>query len=131
MDARLQRRVQRYGWDKAAAYYERYWSRQLDPAQRHLLTLAELKPGERVLDIACGTGLVTFPAADAVGPSGAVVATDLSEVMVARVAEESARRKLAQVTAQRMDAEALDCADASFDAALCALGLMYVPNPLQ
>ena len=131
MDARLQRRVQRYGWDKAAAYYEQYWSRQLDPAQRRLLMLAELKPGERVLDVACGTGLVTFPAAEAVGPSGSVVATDLSDVMVARVGEEAGRRKLSHVTAQRMDAEALDCADASFDAALCALGLMYVPNPLQ
>jgi ubiquinone/menaquinone biosynthesis C-methylase UbiE len=131
MDARLQRRVQRYGWDKAAAYYERYWSRQLAPAHRRLLTVADLKPGERVLDIACGTGLVTFPAADAVGPSGTVVATDLSDVMVARVAEEAARRGASQVISRRMDAEALDYADASFDAALCSLGLMYVPDPLR
>lgn len=131
MDARLQRRVQRYGWDKAAAHYEQYWSRQLDPAQRRLLALAALEPGERVLDIACGTGLVTFPAADAVGPSGTVVATDLSEVMVARVAGEAARRGARQVSSARMDAEALDGPDASFDAALCALGLMYVPDPLR
>lgn len=131
MDARLQRRVQRYGWDKAAAYYEQYWSRQLDPAQRRLLTLAALETGECVLDIACGTGLVTFPAAAAVGPSGAVVATDLSDVMVARVAEEAARRGALQVSSARMDAEALDCPDRSFDAALCALGLMYVPDPLR
>ena len=131
MDARLQRRVQRYGWDKAAAYYEQYWSRQLDPAQRRLLTLAALETGERALDIACGTGLVTFPAADAVGPSGAVVATDLSDVMVARVAEEAARRGARQVSSARMDAEALDCPDATFDAALCALGLMYMPDPVR
>jgi 2-polyprenyl-3-methyl-5-hydroxy-6-metoxy-1,4-benzoquinol methylase len=39
-------------------------------------------PGERVLDIACGTGLVTFPAARAVGPGGRVVGTDLSQEMV-------------------------------------------------
>ena len=52
MDARLQRRVQRYGWDRASAAYERYWSRQLAPAQTRLLELGDLKPGERVLDVA-------------------------------------------------------------------------------
>ena len=45
MDARVQRRVQRYGWDKAAGYYERFWARQLEPAQRRLLELAALEPG--------------------------------------------------------------------------------------
>ena len=70
VDARLQRRVQRYGWNKAAAYYDGFWSEQLRPAQDLMLALAALRPGERVLDIACGTGLVTFRAADAVGPAG-------------------------------------------------------------
>ena len=44
MDARLQLRVQRYGWDKAAAHYESYWSAQLRPAQDRLLQLAALSP---------------------------------------------------------------------------------------
>ena len=57
MDAHLQRRVQRYGWDKAAPYYERSWQAQLEPAQTALLDVVELKPGNRVLDVACGTGL--------------------------------------------------------------------------
>ena len=68
MDARVQRRVQRYGWDKAAGYYARFWATQLEPAQRRLLELAALELGERVLDVACGTGLVTLPAAEAAGP---------------------------------------------------------------
>ena len=131
MDPRLQRRVQRYGWDKAAEFYERYWSEQLSPAQWRLLELADLKPGERVIDVACGTGLVTFPAAEAIGPAGHLLATDLSDVMVARVSEEAMRRGASQVSARRMDAESLECADASFDVALCALGLMYVPDPLR
>ena len=120
--------MQRYGWDKAATHYEQYWRDQLEPAQRRVLELAQLKPGERVLDVACGTGLVTFPAADVVGSGGAVVATDISEVMVGLVGEEASRRKLSRVSAQRMDAEALEFEDASFDAVLCALGLMYVPD---
>jgi ubiquinone/menaquinone biosynthesis C-methylase UbiE len=131
VDPRVQRRVQRYGWDKASSSYERYWAKQLEPAQRRLLALAAPARGERVLDVACGTGLVTFPAAEAAGESGAVLATDLSEVMVAHVAEEAARRGVAQVSSRRMDAEALTLADASFDLALCSLGLMYAPDPVR
>ena len=121
MEARLQRRVQRYGWDKAAPVYERHWAEQLLPAQRLLLEMAALRPGERVLDVACGTGLVTFPAAEAVGASGAVVATDISDAMVTHIREEAARRGQAHVSAHRLDAEALDLPDASFDVAQCAL----------
>ncbi|MBI1967934.1 MAG: methyltransferase domain-containing protein [Gemmatimonadetes bacterium] len=129
MDARFQRRVQRYGWDKAAAYYEQGWARQLEPAQTRLLELAALAPGERVLDVACGTGLVTFPAGAAVGPRGAVVGTDISEVMVARLRQAATSRGVANVTAERMDAEDLRFPDGSFDVVLCALGLMYFPDP--
>ena len=130
MDPRLQRRVQRYGWDKASALYEGYWQEQLAPAQERLLSMAELQPGERVLDVACGTGLVTFRAADAVGDSGSVTATDISDAMVAAIEQEAARRNVRHVRALRMDAESLQLPDAGFDAALCALGLMYVPDPV-
>jgi ubiquinone/menaquinone biosynthesis C-methylase UbiE len=130
MDPRLQRRVQRYGWDKASSLYEHYWQQQLAPAQDCLLSLAALRRGENVLDVACGTGLVTFRAADAVGPSGSVTATDISDAMVAAVTEEARRRGIDTVRALRMDAESAELPDAAFDAALCALGLMYVPDPV-
>ena len=130
MDARLQRRIQRYGWDKAAAYYEQSWQRQLAPAQATMLALANLEPGEHVVDVACGTGLVTFAAAAAVGPSGQVVGTDISEVMVTLASARARSRRLGHVRFARMDAEDLSpLVDASFDAALCGLGLMYVPDP--
>lgn len=128
MDARLQRRVQRYGWNKAAAHYESYWSAQLKPAQDLMLAMANLQPGEHVLDIACGTGLVTFRAADAVGPHGVIAASDISEDMVASVAAAAAARGITG-DFRRMDAEVLDHPDASFDAVLCGLGLMYVAEP--
>jgi ubiquinone/menaquinone biosynthesis C-methylase UbiE len=128
MDAPLQRRIQRYGWDRAVEYYEASWAAQLKPAQDALLSLAALTPGERVLDIACGTGLVTWRAADLVGPSGRVVATDISQKMVEFTAAEAGRRGYTQVECARMGAEALEFPDGSFDAALCALGLMYVPE---
>jgi len=130
MDARLQRRVQRYGWDRASDSYERHWAEQLRSAQELLLEMAALAPGERVLDVACGTGLVTLPAARAVGPAGRVVATDLSARMVEIVTERAAVEELDHVEAVRRDAEALGLDEGSFDAVLCALGLMYVPDPV-
>jgi ubiquinone/menaquinone biosynthesis C-methylase UbiE len=128
VDPKLQRRVQRYGWDKAAAQYEASWHRQLAPAQAALLARAALEPGERVVDVACGTGLVTFRAAAAVGPTGWVVGTDLSESMVELARARAAEQRLGHVRFERMGAEDLQLPSASFDAALCALGLMYVPD---
>ena len=130
MDPKLQRRVQRYGWDKAAGTYERSWQMQLRPAHDRMLERAGIQPGERVLDVACGTGLVTFRAAAATGPAGSVVGTDISEAMVRSLIQEAARRHLPNITAHRMDAEQLDLPGDSFDVALCALGLMYVPDPV-
>jgi ubiquinone/menaquinone biosynthesis C-methylase UbiE len=128
MDPRLQLRVQRYGWDRAASHYEAGWARQLRPSQDRLLEMADLREGEAVLELACGTGLVTFPAAEAVGPTGRVVATDISAAMVERVREEAAERGLGHVTVERADAATLPYPDAAFDVVLCSLGLMYVPD---
>ena len=129
MDPRLQRRVQRYGWDKAAAQYERFWARQLEPAQTRMFDLAALGAGEQVLDVACGTGLITFRAQRAVGPGGRVMAIDISDEMVQAVCQAALEQGASNVTTERMDAEELRLPDASFDATLCALGLMYCPEP--
>ena len=131
MDAKLQRRIQRYGWDRAAEYYDESWRTRLAPAQQRLLEMAALQPGERVLDVACGTGLVTLAAATAVGPSGHVTGTDISEGMVRLGRAAAGTRRLDNVEFARMDAEELRLPDASFDATLCALGLMYVPEPAR
>jgi ubiquinone/menaquinone biosynthesis C-methylase UbiE len=128
MDQALQRRVQRYGWDRASESYEAFWAAQLRPAQRLLLERARLSPGDHVVDVACGTGLVTREAAREVGPSGRVVGTDLSQKMVDRLLAVAAADGLTNIDARRMDAESLDFPDGTFDAALCALGLMYVPD---
>lgn len=130
MDPKLQLRVQRYGWDAASAFYEDGWRGPLLPAQQTLLKLAALKPGERVLESACGSGLVTRMIANAVGPKGEVVATDLSQNMVDMTARHCAEGGLHWVTTSRMSAEDLAVEAEHFDAALCALGIMYVPDPL-
>jgi ubiquinone/menaquinone biosynthesis C-methylase UbiE len=131
MDAKLQRRIQRYGWDKAVDSYEQHWQQQLAPAQTRLLKMAAIQPGERVLDVACGTGLVTCRVARQVGESGTVVGVDVAGKMVAYAEQAAANHRLRQVTWARMDAEELLLPDATFDVALCALGLMYVPHPVK
>jgi ubiquinone/menaquinone biosynthesis C-methylase UbiE len=92
--------------------------------------LAALRTGERVLDVACGTGLVSFQAAACVGPNGAVVGTDISEGMVAAAQREAERRQFSWVRFHRADAEDSFDGGSGFDAALCALGLMYFPDPV-
>jgi SAM-dependent methyltransferase len=129
MDPRLQLRVQRYGWDAAAQYYDAGWSNRLKPAHDSLLEAAGLAPGQEVLETACGTGLVTQRIAQAVAPGGRVTATDLSQNMVQKLGELAEKNRLTNIEARRMGAEALDFDDAAFDRALCALGLMYVPDP--
>jgi ubiquinone/menaquinone biosynthesis C-methylase UbiE len=131
MDARLQRRVQRYGWDKAVADYEAGWRTQLEPAQTLMLHMAALQPGEHVLDVACGTGLVSFRASDAVGEAGAVVGTDISGEMIETARRHEAERHIGNARFERCDAEDLKLDCDPFDAALCGLGLMYVPDPVK
>ena len=129
MDARVQRRVQRYGWDLAAEAYARHWHGPLAGVQGELLALAAPAPGEAVLDVACGTGVVSVAAARAVGPAGRVLGVDLADAMVRASRQRAQGLDLGHAAFERMDAEQLQLPDAGFDLALCALGLMYVPDP--
>jgi ubiquinone/menaquinone biosynthesis C-methylase UbiE len=129
MEAKLHRRVQRYGWDLAVEDYDRHWVPVLRSCAERCVDLAEPKAGERVLDVATGTGVAAFAAAERVGSTGRVVATDLSQKMVDAVQAAAARARLPQIEGERVDAEELAFADGSFDAVVCALGLMYPADP--
>ena len=139
MDARRQRLIQRRGWDRAVAHYDRTWARQLRPAHDLILRRAGLLPGDNVVDIACGTGLVTLRAATAVAdpgaadgeePSGHVTATDLAPAMVAEVATRARAAGLTNDAAVACGAEDLTV-DGPYDVALCSLGLMYLSQPAR
>lgn len=84
-----------------------------------LLTAARLAPGQRVLDLASGPGLLARDARDALGDQGLAVASDISEGQLACCPD------LVRVAA---DGEALPFANRSFDRALCGLGLMFFPD---
>lgn len=128
-DARLQRRVQRYGWDLAAEAYARHWHGVLAGVQGELLSLAAPAAGEAVLDIACGTGVVAVAAARAVGSAGLLHGIDLADAMVLASRQRTAELGLDNTVFDRMDAEQLALPDAGFDLVICALGLMYLPDP--
>ena len=82
-----------------------------------------------MLDIACGTGLVSFAAASLVGEDGRVLGTDISGGMVDLARQRALELGILNTEFIRMDAEELTLPASTFDVALCALGLMYVPDP--
>ncbi|HLR27039.1 MAG TPA: methyltransferase domain-containing protein [Fodinibius sp.] len=129
MNPDFQRRIQRYGWDRAAAYYDTGWQEQLWPAQESLLAEADPQPGETVLDISCGTGLVIMPVGEIVRPGGSVMGIDLSEGMIEEARQERNKKDIENIYFQQMDAEALELPDNTFDVVICSLGLMYYPHP--
>jgi SAM-dependent methyltransferase len=89
----------------------------------HVTDAAGVAPGHRVLDVACGTGVVARTAAERVGPAGTVVGVDLNPAML-----EVARRLRPDIDWRRGDAGALPVADASFDAVLCQAAMMFFPD---
>lgn len=129
MEPKLHRRVQRYGWDLAVQDYDQYFVPLLRHCSERCLALADIRDGERVLDVATGPGVAAFMAAEKAGPDGEVVATDISQKMVDAAAAEAARRGVSNMRCERADAEELPYPDGSFDAALCVLGLMYPADP--
>jgi len=93
-----------------------------------MLDRAGVKPGCRVLDVAAGTGDQSIDAAMRVGPSGQVLATDLSAGMLKAAAEAAREAGLTNLETRVADCQELDLEPDSFDAAICRFGLMFFPD---
>ena len=96
------------------------------PWARDLVARTEPRPGERVLDVACGTGVVVREVLPIVGPNGRVTGADFNPAMLA-----VARTKIpdgAPVEWYEASAEALPLPDAAFDLLLCQQGLQFFPD---
>ena len=107
--------------------YERYFVPAIGkPLAIDLMDTAALRPGERVLDVACGTGVVTRLAAERVGRDGTVAGLDINPGMLA-VARSVPSPGMA-IDWQQGSAEAMPLPDAAFDVVLCQLGLQFVPD---
>jgi ubiquinone/menaquinone biosynthesis C-methylase UbiE len=126
--------AQRRLWAGLADAWEQYdnWlQRQTHTVTEWLCRVADLRGGQRVLDLASGSGQPALTAARLVKPGGTVVATDLSEEML-RVARRKANMAdLDNVEFKVMDMENIDFPDDSFDSVICRWGLMFSPDPAR
>lgn len=100
----------------------------LGPATDAMLDMAGVSVGSRVLDVAVGAGDQSLSAAERVGPSGFVLATDISANILEYVAENARIQGYDNLDTHIADGEDLDVPAASFDAAISRVGLIYFPD---
>ena len=113
----------------AAENYQRFFVPAIGaPVADDIIASAGLQPGERVLDVACGTGVVTRLAAERVGAAGSVTGLDINPGMLAVAA--SATPSDMSINWQEANAESMPFSDSAFDVVLCQMGLQFVPGKL-
>ncbi|HEV2335057.1 MAG TPA: methyltransferase domain-containing protein [Stellaceae bacterium] len=128
----------------ANAAMRRYWNEVAGPrwvglggaqearnveVARMLLEAAAVQPGERVLDVGCGTGATLIPFAAAVGPQGHATGVDIAAPMLERARERVAEQGLTNVTLLQADAQVHGFAPASFDMVTSRFGVMFFADP--
>jgi ubiquinone/menaquinone biosynthesis C-methylase UbiE len=111
----------------AASGYDRVFAHVSSHFVPFLLRAAHLASGQRVLDVATGTGLAAEAAR--VGPTGHVTATDISPAMVEQAQARVGAAPDASVAIE--DGQALTMPEENFDVVLCSLGLMFFPDPAR
>ncbi|HKJ22166.1 MAG TPA: methyltransferase domain-containing protein [Gammaproteobacteria bacterium] len=122
---------QQRDWNTVAGGWQRWWP-VLEVGAKHvtdrMLELADIKPGDRVLDIATGIGEPSLSAARRVGSGGRVVAVDQSGEMLKIAMERAREQGLTNVDFKESDTEKLDLPHYTFNSVLCRWGLMFLPN---
>lgn len=120
-------------WDSAAEAWHR-WGGTLEAwlgeATELMLDLARVGPGCRVLDVAAGAGGQSLAAARRVGPSGSVLATDISREILEYARASAQSLGLENLEVLQVDGEMLSF-EPTFDAAISRLGLMFFPDPIK
>lgn len=112
--------------EAAEAYESAFVPRLFGEWAGWLVEAADVAPGQSVLDVACGTGVVARAAADRMKQRGTVVGLDLNEAMLT-----VARRLRPELEWRQGDAAQLPFAEGSFDVVLCQSGLMFFPDVPQ
>lgn len=118
-------------WQDAAAAWHAWGptlERWLGEATALMLDAAGVGAGGRVLDVAAGAGGQSLAAARRVGPTGAVLATDISPAILEHAAAAAAVQGLGNLSTRELDGEGLDVEAGAFDAVVCRLGLIYFPD---
>ncbi len=119
-------------WDQAAAGWSNYSPlirKWLQLPTQAMLRMAGIGPGHKVLDVAAGAGEQSLEIAACVGPSGEVKATDISSQILSCARKNVQQAGVRNIAFLVADAEDLPLEPATFDSAVCRLGLMFLPNP--
>ena len=113
------------GWSRIASVYERAFEKLTIQFSNEALRQLEIKPGERVLDVAAGTGSFALAAARA---GGNVLATDFAPGMVDRLRERIRSEDLSNIAADVMDGQNLELSDSFCDVAASIVGVIFFPD---
>lgn len=113
-----------------AASFDR-WVPYIQPVGDRLIELLNPRAGDRVLDVACGTGEPALSIARRFGPRVTITGVDSAEAMVERSRTKAADESLTGVTFRVMPGERLDLPDASVDRVVCRFGLMLFDDPVS
>ncbi len=109
--------------------YELCWVRaQMGRCAEELVAAAGVAPGERVVDIACGAGVVARMAAARSGSAANVTGADVNAGMLEAAARFAAEAGLEEIAWLECDAAAMPLPDDAFDVALCQQGLQFMPD---
>jgi ubiquinone/menaquinone biosynthesis C-methylase UbiE len=117
-------------FDRAAPGYGRAVLRFLPFAADRLVYRLRPRPGEKVLDVATGTGAAALALARLTQPGGRVTGIDLSDGMLEQAEDEARRRGLGNADWHLMDARRLEFRAGYFHAVSCNVGLLYLSDPL-
>ena len=132
LDSKKYKEAERQSWDSVTNNCQKWWKtieRGAERVSRRLIELAEIKPGFKVLDIATGIGEPAITAANQVGNSGRVLATDISPQMLSLAKQRAVSLGLQDVIEFREgDVETIDLPSSTLDAVLCRWGLMFLPD---
>ncbi len=101
-----------------------FWNRFGQQTINHL----SLNPGDRILDVCCGSGASAIPAAISVGSTGEVIAVDIAESLLQLARDNSQQRELNNIEFCCADFETLEFPDESFDAVVCVFGIFFVED---
>jgi len=115
-------------FDAAADHYDDEPLAYLSRFGRHSVEHARVGPGDRVLDVACGSGASALPAAEMVGPSGRVLGVDASDGLLALARAKAEQARLDNVEFRSGDMRDLELPIESFDAVLLVFGVFFVPD---
>ncbi len=114
-------------FDLVAGGYDHPALRYFPFCADYCVSRCELRPGEKVLDVACGTGVVATAAAQCVRPGGRVFAVDLSAAMLDRTEQNAKKMQLDNIDLHQMDGQRLEFRKDYFHATLCSFGLFFMP----